>query len=179
MRGAGVRVEQLAAFPEPRGLTARDLALTLDELSADPAEAWSNAQRQHLDTVLEGAERIVNAASPLEALRAVEGFSANLPKCKRGTTAYELVRRLRDETGELKYALITAHYAPQRELLFDLLRRFDHLYRERKRQAGALDFADLEEFTARLLEENAEARERIQAQFDHILMDEFQDTNGQ
>jgi ATP-dependent helicase/nuclease subunit A len=179
MRGAGVRVEQLAAFPEPRGLTARDLALTLDELSADPAEAWSNAQRQHLDTVLEGAERIVNAASPLEALRAIEGFSANLPKCKRGTTAYELVRRLRDETGELKYALITAHYAPQRELLFDLLRRFDHLYRERKRQAGALDFADLEEFTARLLEENAEARERIQAQFDHILMDEFQDTNGQ
>ena len=29
------------------------------------------------------------------------------------------------------------------------------LYRERKRQAGALDFADLEEFTVRLLEEHA------------------------
>jgi len=53
------------------------------------------------------------------------------------------------------------------------------LYRERKRQEGALDFADLEEFAARLLEENPEARARVQSQFDHILMDEFQDTNGQ
>jgi ATP-dependent exoDNAse (exonuclease V) beta subunit len=179
MRGAGVRVEQLAAYPEPPGRTALDVALTLEELSADPADAWSNAQRQHLDAVLEGAERIVTATSPLEALRAVEGFSANLQKCKRGTPAYELVRRLRDEIGELKYSLVTAHYAPQRELLFDLLRRFDHLYRARKRQAGALDFADLEEIAARLLEENPEARARVQAQFDHILMDEFQDTNGQ
>jgi ATP-dependent exoDNAse (exonuclease V) beta subunit len=179
MRGAGVRVEQLAAFPDPRGLTTRDVALTLDELSADPAEAWNNAQRQHLDSVLEAAERVVTAASPLEALRAVEGFSANLPKCKRGTTAYELVRRLRDEIAELKYALLTAHYAPQRELLIELLGRFDHLYRQRKRQEGALDFADLEEYTARLLEENPETRARVQAQFDHILMDEFQDTNGQ
>jgi ATP-dependent exoDNAse (exonuclease V) beta subunit len=179
MRGAGIRVEQLAAYPEPQGRTARDVSLTLEELAADPADAWSSAQRQHLDAVLEGAERIVTAASPLEALRAVEGFSANLQKCKRGTPAYELVRRLRDEIGELKYSLITAHYAPQRELLFELLRRFDHLYRERKRQAGALDFADLEEFTARLLDENPEAHARVQAQFDHILMDEFQDTNGQ
>jgi ATP-dependent exoDNAse (exonuclease V) beta subunit len=179
MRGAGVRVEQLAAFPEPRGRTVRDVALTLEELSADPAEAWSVAQSRHLDAVLEGAERIVTAASPLEALRAIESFSANLQQCKRGTTAYELVRRLREEIGELKYALITAHYAPQRELLFDLLGRFDRLYRERKQQEGALDFADLEEFAARLLEENPEARARVQAQFDHILMDEFQDTNGQ
>ncbi len=60
-----------------------------------------------------------------------------------------------------------------------MLRRFDRGYRERKRQAGALDFADLEEFAVRLLEEQPETRARLQAQFDHILMDEFQDTNGQ
>src|SRR5439155_618080 len=39
-------------------------------------------------------------------------------------------------------------------------------------------FSDLEEFSVRLLEENEEARERIRRQFDHVLMDEFQDTNG-
>ena len=179
MRGAGVRVGELTAYPAPSGLALRDVALTLEELSADPAESWSRVQREHLDSVIEGAERIVTAASALEALRAVETFHANLQKCKRGTTAYELVRRLRGEIDELQYALITAHYAPQRELLFDLLSRFDRLYRERKRQAGALDFADLEEFAARLLDENPETRARVQSQFDHILMDEFQDTNGQ
>ena len=61
----------------------------------------------------------------------------------------------------------------------EILRRFDRLYRERKQQAGALDFADLEEFTVRLLEDHPDTRARLQRQFDHILMDEFQDTNGQ
>ncbi len=75
--------------------------------------------------------------------------------------------------------MITEFYAPQRELLIDILRRFDRQYRERKRQAGALDFADLEEFAVRLLVAHPDTRARIQGQFDHILMDEFQDTNGQ
>ena len=43
----------------------------------------------NLDAVLEGAERIVTAASPLDALRAVEGFTPNLRKCKCGTAAYD------------------------------------------------------------------------------------------
>jgi ATP-dependent exoDNAse (exonuclease V) beta subunit len=86
---------------------------------------------------------------------------------------------LRDRIEELKHSLITEFYAPQRELLIDILRRFDGLYRERKRQAGALDFADLEEFAVRLLVAHADTRARLQGQFDHILMDEFQDTNGQ
>ena len=141
--------------------------------------AWSDAQRQHLDSILEGAERIVTAAGPLEALRAIEGFSADLRKCKRGTAAYDLVVELRERIKDLKYPLITEFYAPQRELLIDILRRFDRLYRERKRQAGALDFADLEEFAVRLLVEHPDTRARLQSQFDHILMDEFQDTNGQ
>src|SRR5262249_31376579 len=64
-------------------------------------------------------------------------------------------------------------------LLFDIFSGFDRLYHERKRQAGVLDFADLEEFTVRLLEGDAGACARLRAQFDHILMDEFQDTNGQ
>src|SRR5262249_5111193 len=45
--------------------------------------------------------------------------------------------------------------------------------------AGALDFADLEECAVRLLEDHPETRANLQAQFDHVLMDEFQDTNGQ
>ncbi|MBZ5581101.1 MAG: UvrD-helicase domain-containing protein [Acidobacteriia bacterium] len=181
MRAAGVAVEQLAAYPTPPGCTLRDVALTLDELTGAGLSlpGWSCAQRQHLNEIMEGAERAVSSATPLDALSAIASFSANLRKCKQGTPAYELVRRLKDEIKEARYSLITAHYAPQRELLIEALRRFDRMYREGKRQAGALDFADLEECAVRLLSEDPEARARIRAQFDYVLMDELQDTNGQ
>ena len=42
-----------------------------------------------------------------------------------------------------------------------------------------MDFADLEEFSVRLLLEQPETQARLRQQFDRILMDEFQDTNGQ
>jgi ATP-dependent exoDNAse (exonuclease V) beta subunit len=179
MRGAGVRVEDLAGFPVPPGVATGDIAAMTNALRDEPAANWNEAQRQYRESILESAERIVTAAGPLEALRAIEGFSADLRKCKRGTAAYDLVAKLRDQIKELKYSLITEFYAPQREMLIDILRRFDRLYRERKRQAGALDFADLEEFAVRLLVEHPDTRARLQSQFDHILMDEFQDTNGQ
>jgi ATP-dependent exoDNAse (exonuclease V) beta subunit len=179
MRGAGRRVEDLAGFPVPQGVTTSEIAAMTNALYEDPATAWHGPQRQHLESILEGAERIATAAGPLEGLRAIEDFSADLRKCKRGTAAYDLVVQLRDRIKELKYSLITEIYAPQRELLIDILRRFDRLYRARKRQAGALDFADLEEFAVRLLVEHPDMRARLQSQFDHILMDEFQDTNGQ
>jgi len=179
MRGAGKTIADLAAYPAPEGVALRDVALTLEDLAADPAESWAIPQRRHLDEIIEGARRIVAAESPLDALRAAEAFHSNLRKCRSGTAAYSLVKTLREQIDGLKYTLITARYAPQRELLFDLLRRFEREYRARKLAARALDFADLEEFAVRLLEDNPEARARIQAQFDHILMDELQDTNGQ
>ena len=179
MRGAGVRVEGLAGFPVPQGVTTGEIAAMTNALRDQPVTAWNGAQRQHLESILEGAERIVTATGPLEGLRAIESFSANLTKCRKGTVAYALVKQLRGLIEDARYSLITEFYAPQRELLIDILRRFDRLYREKKRQAAALDFADLEEFAVRLLVEHADTRARLQGQFDHILMDEFQDTNGQ
>ncbi|MGA2267421.1 MAG: UvrD-helicase domain-containing protein [Bryobacteraceae bacterium] len=180
MRGAGVGVEKLSGFAVPQDDTAGKIAATRDALRNDPLTGWSQAQRQYLESILETAERIAAAAGPLEKLQAIEGFSADLRKCRRGTAACELVRKLRDEQiQEMKCSPITEFYAPQHEFLIEILRRFDRLYRERKRQAGALDFADLEEYTVRLLTEQPDTRARLQSQFEHILMDEFQDTNGQ
>jgi tetratricopeptide (TPR) repeat protein len=41
-----------------------------------------------------------------------------------------LVQRLKKLVEEAKYTFITERYAPQRELLIEILRRFDRLYRE-------------------------------------------------
>jgi len=180
MRGAGISVAQLAQFPAPPGVTIAEIEQTLAAIRAEKLIGWKPAQKDQLECALEGAERIVNANTPRGALQAIEEFSCNLSKCKRGNPAYTLLKHLKDEQiPKFLYAAITACYTSERELLLDILQRFDRIYRHRKSLAGALDFADLEEFTVRLLESHAETRARLQAQFDHILMDEFQDTNGQ
>ena len=179
MRGAGRRVERLSGFPAPAGVTLDEINDTLNAIRNESLGTWSYLQKEYLEAALEGAERILSAASPLAALGAIAAFSCNLTKCKRGNNAYNLLRRMKEQIEGAEYGLITALYAPERELLIEILRRFDNLYRELKEQAGALDFADLEEFTVRLLEGHPDTRARLQRQFDHILMDEFQDTNGQ
>ncbi|MGB7723899.1 MAG: UvrD-helicase domain-containing protein, partial [Bryobacteraceae bacterium] len=78
MRGAGKRVEELAGYAIPHGVTTGEIAAMTNALRDEPVTAWSGAQRQHLDSILEGAARIVTATGPLEALRAIESFSANL-----------------------------------------------------------------------------------------------------
>ncbi|HEX3743047.1 MAG TPA: UvrD-helicase domain-containing protein [Bryobacteraceae bacterium] len=179
MRGAGVRVEDLAGFPIPAGATVAEIADAVRAIRREPLFSWNPTQRAQLDCALAGADSIVEAAGPLRALQAVEAFECNLNKCKRGNNAYNLLQRLKKQVEELQYSLLTDYYRAERETLFEVLRRFDATYRQRKRAAGLLDFSDLEEFTVRLLEAHPATCERVRAQFDHILMDEFQDTNGQ
>ncbi len=50
-------------------------------------------------------------------------------------------------------------------------------YAQRKREAQSMDFDDLLLNVVRLLEEHEEVREHYQAQFTHLLVDEYQDTN--
>ncbi len=51
------------------------------------------------------------------------------------------------------------------------------LYQQRLKAANAVDFGDLLLLTLRLFEEHPEVRRRWQERFEHVLIDEFQDTN--
>jgi len=179
MRSAGLRVDALAGFAEPAETALADFAATAAALAADPLDAWNPAQREYLAGILECAQRITHAHTPLDGLRALAVFNVNLTRCKRGTAAYELVRNLKNLADDLARPFITELYRHERRTLFDLLRQFDRIYRERKQRAGKLDFADLEELAVAFLTRHAEARARLREQFDFILMDEFQDTNPQ
>ena len=50
-------------------------------------------------------------------------------------------------------------------------------YQAALRSSGALDFDDLIAVSVRLLERNAEVGERYRRRFQHVLVDEYQDTN--
>ncbi len=67
-----------------------------------------------------------------------------------------------------------ARRGEQREELIHVYRR----YQERLRRANALDFGDLLLTTVRLFAEQPSVLERYRQQWQHILVDEFQDTNG-
>ncbi len=65
------------------------------------------------------------------------------------------------------------HFAPLEAEIVSVLAR----YRERKRAGNACDYDDLLLLWKRLLDESPEAAAQLAASYDHILVDEYQDTN--
>ena len=51
-------------------------------------------------------------------------------------------------------------------------------YEQRKKDAGGLDFTDLQARALELLESNAEIRQRVRARYRYVMVDEFQDINA-
>jgi DNA helicase-2/ATP-dependent DNA helicase PcrA len=66
---------------------------------------------------------------------------------------------------------------PYFEPLSQQITRVDRLYTERKRERNVMDYDDLLLNWKRLLEEREEVARIYQEQFEHILVDEYQDTN--
>ncbi|MDX2776678.1 UvrD-helicase domain-containing protein [Streptomyces caniscabiei] len=67
----------------------------------------------------------------------------------------------------------SAHYPFQKEVA-----KIYALYERMRKEAGALDFDDLLIETVRLFREHDDVRVKWRAQFKHILIDEYQDTNA-
>ncbi|MBX7098883.1 MAG: UvrD-helicase domain-containing protein [Myxococcaceae bacterium] len=59
----------------------------------------------------------------------------------------------------------------------EMVRKVYRTYMRQLRAANALDFGDLLLLLVRLLRDNAEVRVKFQRRFQHVLVDEFQDTN--
>ena len=178
IRAAGVAVSELPNSPAP---ARPDIPEALQEVAELRPRYWRDDQLAHLQEVQAGVARIAAALQegPEPALRAIQSFACNLVKLKRGDAASEPIRRLKKELlPELEYSLIASYYQAGRATICELFARFDRLYRQHKQQLAAVDFSDLEEYAVRLLEEHAGVRQRVRAQFDYVLMDEFQDTNG-
>ena len=67
----------------------------------------------------------------------------------------------------------TPHFSPLEAVIVTVFQR----YRERKRAANAVDYDDLLLIWKRLLDEVPEAAAELQRSYDHVLVDEYQDTN--
>ncbi len=178
IRAAGVGIADLPGFPTP---PAPDIGPAVAELRRLSPRTWRLDQLAQLHEIQDHLARLVEAlhTSPATALELLSSFPCNLSKLRHSDRTYELLKTIKtDLLPELEYSLVTAHYADVRATLMEVFARFHHEYRRRKQSLGKLDFGDLEEYAVRLLEERPEVRQRVQNQFDRVLMDEFQDTNG-
>ena len=107
-------------------------------------------------------------------IAAIDSFPkrGNLPKGIK-----EPAKLFYDYFPQISSLLVSALVGPERNYLIEILRRIATNFEQRKIAAARMDFHDLEHRSIRLLRNNARVREELQRRFEHILMDEMQDTN--
>lgn len=105
----------------------------------------------------------------------------HLEACPKKGTLPKAIKEIADPfytlTEDLKPLLVSAMTKEEKSFLLSLLDRIAANYAARKRQAARMDFKDVEHETIRLLQGNAEIQRLLQNRYEHILMDEMQDTN--
>lgn len=78
---------------------------------------------------------------------------------------------------EIPVATVLAEQYPYFIEMTDAIVSLQQSYKARKLSANAMDYDDLLSNTLLVLQQNEEVRSRYQMQFQHVLVDEYQDTN--
>jgi DNA helicase-2/ATP-dependent DNA helicase PcrA len=86
-------------------------------------------------------------------------------------------RGVQHELGRAKRELTGPESYPRGDWYREQVGRIYDLYERRMREAGALDFGDLLYRTVRAMREDPALAAEVAGLFDHVMVDEFQDTN--
>ncbi len=184
-------------------LTAADLPLLqhfvkplndyLAKLAAWHAAATRDPSASSIDTICADITAFELPRTPPKSLKAYkDAASEDKTAFDRAQLACKFIKeKLFDAALRTEHALFSAaqwadgiaRVAPHVATVVDLLRAFQKRYESAKRQQIAVDFADLERLALRLLRDPANPDKRtpgadwLAAQYEHLLVDEFQDIN--
>lgn len=111
----------------------------------------------------------------IEAVVAREGLRTPDRRFPKGSVLAEIFS-LSINCGEPVPDILSRRY-PYFSMLQEQVERVAVAYEARKKEANSMDFDDLLAKTNELFETNEEIAARYQRQFQHILVDEYQDTN--
>jgi ATP-dependent helicase/nuclease subunit A len=161
LRAAGRELDLAVAARPELGERVDELHAAATSLASDPDA--TDAQRRTASELLELLERDRRP----DRLMNLTGFKA------RGDRAASYCEAL----SAVEQAALDEAAARDRALLQELLTLFARRYAEAKARESALDFEDLQLEARDLLRSQPDLREREQARFRSILVDEFQDTN--
>jgi ATP-dependent exoDNAse (exonuclease V) beta subunit len=182
IRSAGVTLQGVRNKPNPSGVTAGDAGTLIPELS-ELVQAWpwkmTTNQAAEKDRLLEWCQIASESAVTDFASfnRLWNSLGLNLTKVP--AAGKDAIREFRDRVDAIRRAELDRHIAPFRTMIFDVLDRFEDEYRSRKTALSRVDFNDLERYTIELLKNNPDVQRRVHEQFRQVMLDEFQDVNGQ
>jgi ATP-dependent helicase/nuclease subunit A len=123
------------------------------------------SQAMQLDRARPPDEELLESLRGLEIRSRAKAFAGE--NCERYAKALKRAQ-----------AAVAAHVlGPAYEQLRELVSRFGAHYERLKGDRAALDFEDLQLKAVELLRTSEPVRQRYREQFDHLMVDEFQDTN--
>ncbi|MFZ5929232.1 MAG: UvrD-helicase domain-containing protein [Acidobacteriota bacterium] len=175
MRAAGKFEEVLATRVDTAGIIQDLLAQLRCKLHSAEGlnRPTTDARRRRLAVIQDLLQRLDQLSVPqIEEMMALISLTG-----ERDTELKAAVKAARELMPALKAAWVLERFLPQRQLLLEILRRFHDIARQKRRSAGLLDFSDLEEYTLELLRGNQDIRRAVSDRYEHVLMDELQDTN--
>jgi ATP-dependent helicase/nuclease subunit A len=175
IRSAGKTIAEVRAMPNPgRPASSHEAAARLRAIVGSWRQPTA-ARRTQGNASLEWAVRLDEAAGS-----SLRDFSRLIAEFPRNTSRVPEIKEFKETIlPELTAAAVDHHTARFREMILDVLARFEELYNERKLAAGDLDFNDIERRTIDLLRNNDEVQYRIRTRFRQVMLDEFQDINEQ
>lgn len=126
-------------------------------------------------TILDEDDREAMLKSSLAALKVRLDIKDQNLFIKKGLLG-KILSSARNSALDLQTYIHTR--APELTDYLDLFKQVEEKYEEKKRLANAFDFDDLLNVWLDLLKKNHHIRQYYQQQFQHILVDEYQDTNA-
>ena len=180
IRCAGKTIAEVRAIPSPsRQVSPMEMADNLRRLIANwPVNTAPRRTKQR--ELLEWVDRLGSAANlSYEALILLQSDYPIKTLNSVPESAKDAMRAFKADLQSLVALAVDRQTARFRELIFDVLARFDEIYNDRKNERGVLDFNDLERRAIQLLRGNPGVQSRVRAQFRQVMLDEFQDINQQ
>ena len=179
MRVAGAAVDSAALQPFGEGNAFQSLRGLLRNILAEPVQ--TNTPRQQAEharfAVWAGQMLLLPPVPVQEHFQMLNTKQFNQTALVKNSALRERRNEIDELIRQVRGEFLIAFYASERELIIEALQKIDVRFRARKAARSLLDFADLETRAIDLLESDADRREKIQNDFDYILMDELQDTN--
>ena len=165
-------------LPEPPPVDHAASLSALIETAGLAHEECAEARPQQVSQ-----RELIAAASALDREAPADAeLLDRLASLKITTTAKEFkgeaCERYREALLAARSAVAATVLGPAYEQLRELVRRFGECYEALKADRSALDFEDLQLRARELLSSNEALRDRYREQFRHLMVDEFQDTNG-
>ncbi|MCS7025215.1 MAG: UvrD-helicase domain-containing protein [Bryobacteraceae bacterium] len=178
-RSAGVPVESIQS-PRPSDLNPWEKLLAqVHIILADPPTGTLKQREAHLK-MQDWARAVLHLSSDCDWLRQID-LLLQLPRpsaLKMGVRARSAAQQLRDSVlAEVVGEIVLRKHLNLYPVLLEVISGMHREYAARKRQKAVLDFEDLQEIAIRLLESQSAIRAKVRDSFDHVLMDELQDTN--